>query len=413
MNGVGSHSLGTSRPFTTAMFKAKKRFALNEHSVHKSLNDLYDKTALSSCMGHIFVSPLNWGLGHSTRDIPIIEELLQRGHEVTIGTSGNALALLQRECPQCNFLLFKDYPAPYSDSRFFLPAFTAGLPGLLRAIAQEKKKFEEILAKNRFDLIISDNRMSVYSSKVPSYFISHQLRYSMPRYLYPFEMMTMPFNSFFHRKFEGVIVPDIDPNGCCNNLSGKLCRSSLNATNCRVYYAGILTSTKKMAVDKDLDFLAIASGPEPQRSRLEEIICKQVQRLPGEKVVLLGSPQKESHKKIDEHTTVHSYVSTEEKTELMNRARFIIARSGYTTMMELAELETRHGLFTPTPGQTEQEYLSRYYARQKWFLSRSQYKLQLSDDVQAAMQYRGFPEMAKTRDNVKRLYENVLRRHLN
>jgi UDP:flavonoid glycosyltransferase YjiC (YdhE family) len=363
-------------------------------------------------MGHVFVSPLNWGLGHSTRDIPIIEELLRRGHEVTIGTSGNALALLKRECPECNFITFKDYPAPYSDSRFFLPSFIAGIPGLLRAFAVERKRLEQILAENKLDMIISDNRMCVYSSLIPSYFISHQLRYSMPGYLYPLELMTIPFNSFFHSKFEGVIVPDIDPQGGSKNLSGKLCRANLNVTKRRVYYAGILTSTKKMAVAEDLDYLAIVSGPEPQRTRLEEIVMKQVQTLPGEKVVLLGSPQKDSHQKVDGHTTVHSYVSTEEKAVLMNRARFIITRSGYTTMMELAELDKKHGLFTPTPGQTEQEYLSRYYARQGWFLSRSQYKLKLAEDVGEAMQYRGFPKMAKTRENVKKLYRDVFRRHL-
>jgi len=337
---------------------------------------------------------------------------LRQGHEVTIGTSGNALTLLQRECPECNFILFKDYPAPYSDSRFFLPSFIAGIPALLRAFAVERKRLAQILAENKFDLIISDNRMCVYSSKIPSYFISHQLRYSMPGYLYPLELMTIPFNSFFHSKFEGIIVPDIDPQGGSKNLSGKLSRSNLNVTTRRVYYAGILTSTKKMAVAEDLDYLAIVSGPEPQRTKLEEIVMKQVQTLPGEKVVLLGSPQKDSHKKVDGHTTVHSYVSTEEKAELMNRARFIITRSGYTTMMELAELDKKHGLFTPTPGQTEQEYLSRYYARQGWFLSRSQYKLKLAEDVEKAMQYRGFPEMAKTGENVKRLYRDVFRRHL-
>jgi hypothetical protein len=363
-------------------------------------------------MGHVFVSPLNWGLGHSTRDIPIIEELLRQGHEVTIGSSGNALALLKKECPECNFLLFKDYPVPYSDSRFFLPHFAACLPGLLQAIAQEKKRFEGILAENRFDLIISDNRMSVYSPSVPSYFITHQLRYSMPGYLYPFEMLTVPFNSFIHSKFQGVIVPDTDPNGCSKNLSGKLCRTNLNATKRRVYYAGILTSARKKTVAEDLDYLAIVSGPEPQRTKLEEIILKQVQKLPGEKVVLLGSPQKDSHQKLDGHTTVHSYVSTDEKAELMNRARFIITRSGYTTMMELAELDKKHGLFTPTPGQTEQEYLSRYYARQGWFLSKSQYRLRLAEDVKEAMNYRGFPEMRKTRENVERLYQDVFRRHL-
>jgi len=361
-------------------------------------------------MGHVFLSPLNWGLGHSTRDIPIIRELLKHGHEVTIGTSGNALALLKRECPQCNFVLFKDYPAPYSASRFFLPKFVASIPLLLRALARERKKLDQILAENRFDLIISDNRMGVYSHKIPSYFITHQLRFSLPTYLYPFEVLTIPVNSFFHIKYDGVIVPDIAPNG--NNLSGKLCRSNLDITNQRVYYSGILTSTEKMQVAEDLDYLAIVSGPEPQRTKLEEIILKQVQKLPGEKIVLLGSPQKESHQKLDRHTTVHSYLSTEEKVELMNRARFLITRSGYTTMMEMAEIDKKRGLFTPTPGQTEQEYLSRYYARQGWFLSRSQYKLKLPEDAVEAMTYHGFPEMSKTRENVARLYQDVLKRHL-
>lgn len=363
-------------------------------------------------MGHVFVGTLSWGLGHATRDIPIIEELLARGHEVSIGSSGNALALLQRECPQCNFLHFKDYPAPYSSSRFFLPSFAAGLPALLRAIQLEKRRFDEILAGRRFDLIISDNRMSVYSERIPSYFISHQLRYSLPQYLYPLELLTMPFNSLFHRHFTGVIVPDINPDGGAKNLSGKLCRSSIPTTSRKLYHTGILTSTRKQKVREDLDYLAIVSGPEPQRTALEEIVLKQIQKLPGEKAVLLGSPKRERHEKLDNSTTIHSYVSNEEKALLMNRARFIISRSGYTTMMELAELGKKHALLTPTPGQTEQEYLSRYYASEGWFLSRSQYRLRLAQDVEAAMSYSGFPEMARTEENVKMLYRDVLARHL-
>ena len=185
----------------------------------------------------------------------------------------------------------------------------------------------------------------------------------------------MPFNGLFHRHFTGLIIPDISPCGGARNLSGKLCRSRIKSTIQRSYYAGILTSTRKMNLKEDLDYLAIVSGPEPQRSALEKIILRQIQKLPGEKAVLLGSPRQERHEKLDASTTVHSYVSTEEKARLMNRARFIISRSGYTTMMEMAELDKKHALLTPTPGQTEQEYLSRYYAREGWFLSRSQYRL--------------------------------------
>ncbi len=363
-------------------------------------------------MGHAFISPLNWGLGHATRDIPIIRELLNHGHDVTIATSGNALASLQKEFPECDFMLYKDYPAPYSSTRFFLPKFAASIPILIKAMLDERKKLTKITSENKYDVIISDNRMGVFSDKVPSYFITHQLRFSMPDYLLPFEIGTLYINAFFHAKYTGIIVPDVRPNGDGSNLSGKLCLSNIKITNDKTYYAGILTSTRKKNTEEDLDFLIIVSGPEPQRIKLEEIILKHVQKLPGEKVILLGSPQKERHERLDEHTIVHSYVSTEEKIELMNKARFVISRSGYTTMMELAELNKKHGLFTPTPGQTEQEYLSRYYAKHGWFLSRSQYKLKLPDDVDTAMSYHGFPEMTKTAENVKRLYEDVLKQHL-
>jgi hypothetical protein len=167
-----------------------------------------------------------------------------------------------------------------------------------------------------------------------------------------------------------------------------------------------------MYVPEDLDFLISISGPEPQRSKLEEILLRQVQKLPGKKVVLLGRPHDNFEKKIDGDTTVKSYVSHEEKNLLMIRAKFIISRSGYTTMMEMAELGKKRGLFTPTPGQTEQEYLSKYYEKQRWFHSESQYRLDLLKDVEKAMEYRGFPTMPKTKDNVNRLYEEVLAQYL-
>lgn len=364
-----------------------------------------------SNMGHALICPLNWGLGHSTRDIPIIKELLAKGHEVTVATSGNALALLKKEFSECNFILFKDYPAPYSSTRFFLPKFMANIPILIKSMAAENKRLSRILSKDKYDLIISDNRTGVFSKNIPSYFITHLLRFCLPDYLWPFEIATFYINGIFHRNYTGLIVPDISPNG--SNLSGKLCTSNFKVTEKKTYYSGILTSATKKDLSQDLDFLIIVSGPEPQRTKLEEIFLKQVQKLPGDKVVLLGSPQKDYKKNLDPDTTIYSYLPTEEKVELMNRARFLISRSGYTTMMEMAELDKKRGLFTPTPGQTEQEYLSRYYARKGWFYSRSQYKIKFPDDVDAASKCRGFPEMPKTTENVRMLYENLLKKHLN
>lgn len=361
-------------------------------------------------MAHVLFSPLNWGLGHASRDIPIIRELLDRSHEVTIASSGNALELLKKEFPSCKTIVFEDYPAPYSSSRFFLPKFTAYLPFMMKALAEERKNLKKILAADGYDMIISDNRLGVYSKDIPSFFITHQLRFSVPRLIYPVEIGTLYVNGYFHKKFTGVIVPDNPPGP--NAISGKLSRSSLRMTRTRTFFSGILTATHRMDVREDLDYLIMISGPEPQRTKLEEIILPRVTELAGEKVVLLGSPRGDVSKELDSHTNVYSYVPTEKKAELMNRARFVISRSGYTTMMEMAELEKRHGLFIPTPGQTEQEYLSRFYRLQGWFLSKSQYSLDLPRDVVLAMSYRGFPDMPKTAENVKRLYEELLLKHL-
>jgi len=361
-------------------------------------------------MAHVLISPLNWGLGHASRDVPIIRELLDRGHQVTVASSGNALELLKMEFPECRFIIFEDYPAPYSSSRFFLPKFTAYLPLMVKALVDERRNLNRILSKDRYDLIISDNRLGVYSKDLPSFFITHQLRFSVPYHLWPVEVMTLYVNGFFHGKYDGVIVPDNEPGDA--TLSGKLSRSFLAVTNRRAYYSGILCSPKKMEVMEDLDYLVIVSGPEPQRTKLEEIILPQVGDLPGEKVVLLGSPKESFIKRLDDDTIVKSYVSTEEKVELLNRAKFVISRSGYTTMMEVAELEKRHGLFIPTPGQTEQEYLSKYYKKRGWFLSRSQYRLDLEKDAENAMDFSGFPSMPKTEENVKRLYEELFAQHL-
>ena len=135
------------------------------------------------------------------------------------------------------------------------------------------------------------------------------------------------------------------------------------------------------------------SGPEPQRTRLEEILLPQVPGLDGECVVLLGSPGSSGGKKSMPGCTVMPFATTEEKEVLMNRAKFILCRSGYTTVMEIAELGKKQALFIPTPGQTEQEYLSWYYEGRDWFHSKSQYKLDLAGDIAVAKKYAGFPAM--------------------
>ena len=136
-------------------------------------------------MAHVLVSPLNWGLGHATRDIPVIRTLRDHGHEVTIAACGNALSVLRQEFPDAPFIEYPDYPVPFSSGHLFVPKFVASLPFMLTAVAREHATLDSILAKDHYDLVISDNRLGVFSSRVPSIFVSHQLHYHLPLLYWP------------------------------------------------------------------------------------------------------------------------------------------------------------------------------------------------------------------------------------
>ena len=361
-------------------------------------------------MGSVFVSPLNWGLGHASRDMPIIHELHRRGHEVTIGASGNALAFLKKECPQCRFIEFEDYPIPHNNGRIFLPTYTAYIPILIQAYLSERKKAEKIFSKNTFDLIISDSRSGVFSESVPLIQITHQLHQSLPLIAWPLELLGVYVQADAFSKFARIIVPDNPPDR--GALAGKLSRTFVPALDEHIYHCGILASVRKEPVKKDIDYLIVISGMEPQRTVLEKILMRQLSHLPGRKVVLLGKPAVDQISTLDDGTEIYSFISSREKSSLMSRARFIICRSGYTTMMDIAEAGLKRGLFIPTPGQWEQEYLSRYYEDEGWFFSRSQYGLRLARDIKKASGFTGFPEMTTTDENVRRLYRNVLSEYL-
>ena len=361
-------------------------------------------------MGSVLLTPLNWGLGHAMRDMPVIRTLLAHGHEVTIAACGNALTALQREFPSCRFIEFEDYPSPYSAGRFFLPKLAVYLPVLLHAIARERGGVEAIIAHDHYDLVISDNRLGAFSKTVPSVFVTHQLHFHLPPVIWPVELFAAYMGRYLYRNYDRVIVPDNPPGPL--SLAGKLSRPDSDIARSRAYFCGILSSTPKQDVPADLDYLVLISGPEPQRTRLEEILIPKTEYLDGNSVVLLGSPQRKCIATDSGPCRIRTYVTNEEKAALMNRAKFVICRSGYTTMMELAGLGKKAGLFIPTPGQTEQEYLSWYYAQKGWFFSKSQYLLDLPADISTARNYAGFPAMPATDENVHRLYENVLAGYL-
>ena len=176
------------------------------------------------------------------------------------------------------------------------------IPNLFDAIKKEKRNVDLLLSKKKYDLIISDNRFGVYSKNIPSFLITHQVRFSVPVFLRFADIFTQLFNSYYHKHFERVIVPDNNPEFGC--LSGSLCQSNIPLTKKKIYFAGILGSIRKLKIKENVDFLISISGPEPQRTKFEEILLKQVTSLPGKKIVLLGKPEDDFESKLDNNTLI-------------------------------------------------------------------------------------------------------------
>ncbi len=297
----------------------------------------------------ILVAPLHWGLGHATRCIPLIRELMRIGHEVILASDGGALNLLRKEFPDLTSIELPSYNIEYSKkgSMFKLKLFM-NLPHIRKTIGRERKVIKKMVKEGRIDGIISDNRLGVYSKKVPSVFITHQLNVLSGN--------TSWLSSKAHqkviRKFDECWVPDIEGPG---NLSGKL--GHLKKPSFSVKYIGLLSRMKRKELPVVYDILCVLSGPEPQRSMLEDKLVGSLDGTDKKVMLVRGVVEEEFRSETRNNITIVNFLTSEGLEEVINQSELIIARSGYTTIMDLAALDKKAFLI-PTPGQYEQEYLA-------------------------------------------------------
>ena len=356
---------------------------------------------------NVFIAPLNWGLGHATRLLPLIKYLVEKNYTVYIGASGRSKEILKQEVNKCFFIDFPEYPIKYPQSRFFVSRFMLIVfPNMLLAMKKEKNRIKVLHEQYKFNLIISDNRFSLALKGVKSLLISHQLRYKLPWPIQKMEWLPEYFNTRHFRKYDKIIIPDTNQN---KTLTGDLSHNMRYLPAEKLYYLGIMTDLEE-SIDgnnKAIDYFVIISGPEPQRTKFEKIILKQVCDLKGRIVVALGKPEK-AYKIRMGNVEIYAYLNREKISYYMKKAKFIISRPGYTTVMEMIESK-KHGLFIPTPGQIEQIYLAKYYLENKWCYYTSQYRIDLINAVKIAQTYPGFPEnFSRSRENLDKLFNDVI-----
>jgi uncharacterized protein (TIGR00661 family) len=299
----------------------------------------------------IMVCPLDWGLGHASRCIPVIRHLLDSGHELIIGASGRGAELLKEEFPKIHHFEFEGHSVSYAKDGFGTMKALMQAPAFMRSIENERYRIDELIEQYSPDLLISDGRLGVSSRKVKSVLINHQLS---PKF--PFIIQTIASRQLekLHTEFDEIWVPDFEGE---NNLSGELSHPSPKRLKLR--YIDPLSRFKNLDVANTGAYskLAIISAPEPYRSRLENKILELFKSLPGEHGIICGRPESANIEK-DKNVTIIPHSDASNTAALMKSSQHVISSAGYSSIMDLYTLGIEAELI-PTPGQSEQEYLAR------------------------------------------------------
>ena len=331
----------------------------------------------------IIICPLDWGLGHATRIIPVINKCVQQGHEVWLGSSGTSERLLKKEFPNLNHIHLPNYRVKYSRFNSQVFAILLQIPFILFSMMRESFIINQLVKKHRFKLIISDNRYTVRNKNAHNVFISHQLNVLFPKSI---KAVGALFNFLQHtllKKFDEVWLPDEKTR---LNISGALSDTTKNQK--KTHEIGFLSRFKKTPIKetekKRYDLLIILSGPEPQRSLLEKKLFQQLNNSNLNILLVRGTFQLLKIKPTS--FEICPYMDTKTLEQTIRSSDLVLCRSGYSSIMDLIRLQ-KQAILIPTPGQTEQEYLAYWLMKRKYFHSVNQDNIRINQDIQQALTY--------------------------
>ena len=342
---------------------------------------------------NILVAPLNWGLGHATRCIPIIKALLSENYKPILASDGDALLLLQKEFPTLKCLELPSYNITYSKKGSnFKKKLIKDSPHLLRTIRKEKEAVKEIVNSENIVGIISDNRFGVRHKKIPSVFITHQLKVLSGKTTW----LSTKLHQKIISKFNVCWVPDHEDE---TNLSGDLSHGSFN--HIPIKYIGPLSRFNKRETEIVYDLMVLLSGPEPQRTYLEQKLLDVLSSYSGKVLFVRGKFEEQQKKKTTKNISVYNYMTSFQLEDTINQSALVLSRSGYTTIMDLAKLEKR-AFFIPTPGQYEQEYLAQLLDSKKIvpFCHQEDFELKMLNDTKGFTSFKNH----STTINLKELF---------
>jgi UDP-N-acetylglucosamine transferase subunit ALG13 len=372
----------------------------------------------------ILLVPLDWGLGHATRCIPIIKELLALKYEVIIAATGDQKSLLAAEFPDLRLVEIPGYELKYGKTKVLtILKIITGIPKILIQIKREKRWLRQFSAKERLDIVISDNRYGLYEKGLFSVFITHQLYIKTPLGRIA-EWILQQINYHYINRFDICWVPDLKKGV---SLAGELSHPA-KLPSIPIRYIGVLSRFERergsdggslesagYVISEYYDLLILLSGPEPQRTIFEQLILNQIVACSGKagKIILVrGLPGSRELIPVPPDVEVYNHLPAAALNLALSRAGLVISRAGYSTVMDLVKLGKK-SILVPTPGQSEQEYLGEYLTRERIAMCMRQEEFCLPDALDAATDFRyAVPVVSGAIDNglIQKEIEALLKR---
>ena len=338
---------------------------------------------------HILICPLDWGLGHAARCIPIINELLDAGHKVTIAGYGRSLIMLQKEFPLLESIELKGFSPSYSINGNMVLHLFLRLPQFITSILREHHELNTLIFQHHIDIIISDNRYGLWNKKIKSILITHQVMIKTPAWLKFLEYLLYRVSRLLISRFDESWIPD-EKEG--PELSGDLSHKYALPTNAK--FIGPLSRFRQINISSENNLnkgtvAAIISGPEPQRSIFEKLLSDQLKDMKQPAIIIGGKPESDLTAISDSTLTIQPYLAKDELKSVILSSALVICRSGYSSIMDLQALGAK-ALFVPTPGQTEQVYLAMFHQMKGATLWCEQENMNLKKNIPEALKFPGF-----------------------
>ncbi len=342
---------------------------------------------ICSCLDKkkILVCPLDWGLGHASRMVPVIDMIEKKGANAIIAADNYPLEFLKQRFPKNTFLKLVGFSPRYPSNGNMAIEIIKMLPEMIKQGKKANLELQKIITDYGISAVISDNRYELSTQQVPAIFVTHQLNIQTSGWQKVGKPIVNSMINNYLDKFSEIWIPDISGKF---KLSGDL--STINKFENKIFRVGLLSRFSDSHIHDGtdvLDLLIILSGPEPQRTILEKLLLSQALKTNLKTIMLLGKPGENIIKQID-NVKIISHLPDSKFASLIKSAKVIVSRPGYSTLMDLAVFNKKV-ILVPTPGQTEQEYLGNKLLKEGVAFSQSQSQFDLSKALNQCSKYKG------------------------